>query len=250
VDVARRRCILEFEAFERAARAAFEEIPQRYRSGVDGLIVSGEAVRHPTHAELFTLGECVTETYPSDFDGSDTTRSTVVLHWGSFRELAGRGSDFNWEGELWETLTHELRHHLESLARDDALEWVDYAMEEDVKRTEGFPWDPFYYQLGDAAGPGVRVVESHVFLERLKTERTFLAEDVVRFRWAGRGYEIDRPVEIGDVHFIEIVEGVADAPPVLEIVLLRKRAWWEDVWRLFERSRPRALESSSVARPV
>jgi len=112
---------MEFEAFEAAARAAYQEIPDAFKEGVGGLVVSREALVHPEYPDVFTLGHCLTEDHPSDYGSPDTTRSVIALYWGSFRQLAKLDPSFDWADELWETLTHELRHHLESLAGEDEL---------------------------------------------------------------------------------------------------------------------------------
>ena len=144
---------MRFREFERAARRAFGEIPEEYTSGLDGLSVRQEALPHPVFPDIYTLGMCSTESYPSDWQGPETTRSVVALYYGSFRELSRLDPGFDWEGELWETLTHEVRHHLESLADQDELGGVDYAMEESFKRSEGLDFDPCYYQSGDEIAP-------------------------------------------------------------------------------------------------
>jgi hypothetical protein len=112
---------VQFDEFEQRARDEWERIPAEYRQGVDGLVVERRAQPHPSLPDVYTLGECVTESYPSDFGGPDTIRSAVVLYYGSFFRLARLDEEFDWEHELWETLTHELQHHLESLASEDAL---------------------------------------------------------------------------------------------------------------------------------
>jgi hypothetical protein len=239
---------VKFKDFERAARKAYEEIPDSYKEGIDDLVVSREALPHPTLPDIYTLGECVTEDYASDFGGPDTTRSRVVLYWGSFKSLAALSADFDWDAELWETLTHELRHHLESLAREDALEGVDYALDETFKRDEGDDFDPWYFQHGDAMGDGVFRVETSWYVERLMTEAEFAAAGWVEFTWRGRRWRIPRPDELGDVHFVWI-EGIELEDATLELVLVRKRSWWEDARRLFGASRPVVLESEAEAEP-
>ena len=153
---------MTFEEFEQHAREAWDEIPVAYKEGVDGLTVRRDAPVHPDHEEVYTLGECLTEEHVSDSGSADTTRSIIALYWGSFQALAARNPDFDWEEEAWETLTHELRHHLESLAGDDALEGVDYAADETFKRLEDEPFDPWYWQHGDVIEPddGVAAVGS------------------------------------------------------------------------------------------
>jgi hypothetical protein len=240
---------LKFKDFEKAAEEAYEEIPDAYKDGIDGLVVSREAQPHPDLPDIFTLGECVTEDYASDWGGPDTTRSVVVLYWGSFRSLAAKSPDFDWEGELWETLTHELRHHLESLAREDALEGVDYALDETFKRDQGLDFDPWYFQHGDRVDSTLYQVERSYYLEQEWLEADFDAAENLTFAWAGNEYRIPRPEEQGDVHFVWI-RGVVTAPATLELVLVRRRSWWEDAKRLFGTYRPVVLESEADAEPV
>jgi len=244
----RGRDSLKFKDFERAAEEAYEEIPDEYKNGIDGLVVSREAHTHPDLPDIFTLGECVTEDYATDYAGPDTTRSVVVLYWGSFRTLAARDPDFDWDGELWETLTHELRHHLESLAGEDALEGVDYAADETFKRDQGMDFDPWYFQHGERVEPGLYRVERSYYLEQEWTAPDFDAAEHVSFTWAGAAYRIPRPAEQGDVHYVWI-DGVVEEPATLELVLVRRRSWWEDAKRLVWTYRPVVLESEADAEP-
>ena len=240
---------MKFHDFEKAAREAYEEIPEAFKEGVDGLVVSREAPTHPEHPDMYTLGYCDTEDYASDWGSPETTRSVVVLFWGSFHALSRRDPDFDWEGELWETLTHELRHHLESLAREDDLEGVDYASEETFKRDEGLDFDPWYFQRGDPVASGVFKVEEAFYIEQEWSEADFERATHVEFQWAGRRYRVARPAELGDLHFVWIRD-VADGPRSLEVVLVRRRTWWESVKRMAGASRPVVLESEARAEPL
>ena len=58
---------MKFKAFERAATEAWDAIPDEFKEGVDGVVVSRESVAHPTLPDIFTLGHCDTEAYASDF---------------------------------------------------------------------------------------------------------------------------------------------------------------------------------------
>ena len=240
---------LKFKDFEKAAEEAYQEIPDEYKNGIDGLVVSREAQPHPDLPDIFTLGECVTEDYATDYAGPDTTRSVVVLYLGSFRTLATKDPDFDWDGELWETLTHELRHHLESLAGEDDLEGVDYALDETFKRDQGMDFDPWYFQHGERVEPNVYQVERSYYLEQEWAAPDFEAAERLRFTWAGTAYTVPRPAEQGDVHFVWI-RGVVTEPATLELVLVRKRNWWEDAKRLFGAYRPVVLESEADAEAV
>lgn len=241
---------MTFDDFYRAAHEAFLEIPEEFREGVDGLTVRAEALPSPTHRGVFTLGQCLTEGYPSEWRGPDTLRSVVVLYYGSFRALARRNPRFDWEGELWETLTHELRHHLENLAHEEDLAGVDYAMEESFRRADGEEFDPFYYQSGLEIAPAVFQVEYDFFLEQLWDEEAFEAALWIEFSWHGGKWRIPRPPELGDLHYVWI-DGVDVGPGALQLVLLRKRGWRERLRGLgrgrAEEDGPRIWESEATA---
>ncbi len=208
-----------------------------------------EAVGHPTLPEVFTLGHCLTEEHFSEFAGPETTRSIIVLYWGSFRNLAELDPDFDWDGEIWETLTHELRHHLESLARDDELEGVDYAADELFNRQEGYEFDPWHYQQGERLGGGLYSVEGHHYLEQIWGKAAFERATHVDFEWRGATYRFPRPAELGDMHFVSV--GGADfEKDRLEVVLVRRRSWWEDAKSLASGTTANVLESEAAAERV
>ncbi len=223
---------MNLDAFSRRAHEAFQEIPREFREGVDGLTVRAEALPHPTLPEVYTMGQCLTEAYPSDWSGPETLRSVVVLFHGSFLALSRLEDGFDWEGELWETLTHELRHHLESLASEDALEGVDYAMDEAFHRTQGDDFDPFYYQSGEEVAPGIFQVEYDFFLEQAWEQEAFDRAQWVEFPWHGARWRIPRPETLGDVHYVWVY-GVDVGPGALQLVLVRRRRWRERLkgWR-------------------
>ena len=240
---------MDFETFYRRAHEAFGAIPGEFREGVDGLTIRTEALPHPLHPDVYTMGQCLTEAYPSDWVGPDTLRSVVVLYHGSFRALARLDPGFDWEEELWETLTHELRHHLESLASDDALEGVDYAMEEAFARAHGEEFDPFYYRAGEEVAPGVFQVEYDVFLELEQDPEAFRDTDGLEFSWHGRRYAVPRPDRLGDIHYVW-VEDVDVGPGALQLVLLRRRSWRERLKGLSKGGQWEILESVAPAEEV
>ena len=235
---------MDFNAFEREARRVFDSIPARYRDGLDGLTVHRRALRHPRFDGVFTLGECVTESWPSSWESAETVRSVVLLYWGSFRALARSDPRFDWAGQIWETLTHELRHHLESLADTDELCGVDYAMEQTFRRVEGNDFEPHYYRRGDRIAPNVYAVEDDVYIEQRWTKGELGRAGRVRFGWAGRRYSVPVPVELGDVTFVGVVAGV-EAPPYLELVLVRKTSWMDRLRAAFG-GRPLGIHESEA----
>lgn len=240
---------MDFETFSEAAHEAFQSIPEEFREGVDGLVIRPEAVPHPTYAEVHTMGQCITEAYPSDWSGPETLRSVVVLYHGSFRALAHSDPDFDWEGELWETLTHELRHHLESLANQDDLEGVDYAMEEAFHRAEGQEFDPFYYQSGLEVAPGLFQVEYDFFLEQVWALEDFQDATWVEFGWHGERYRVKRPELLGDLHYLWVT-GVEVGPGALQLVLIRRRSWTERLKGLGQGTDLDLWESEGAARRI
>jgi hypothetical protein len=230
-----------FEEFERRAWEEWERIPREYRQGIDGLIIERRALPHPSLPDIYTLGECVTESYASDFGGPDTIRSAVVLYYGSFFRLSRLDDEFNWEQELWETLTHELQHHLESLAADDSLVDMDYAADENFKREHGEPFDPFFFRLGMPEA-GAHRVEDGYFIE---LERPPSGE--AHFTWAGGEYRVQVPRDDADITFIDIVGGVKDPPAALHVVLVRPVRWRDKVRFLFVPHAPRINEIERTA---
>lgn len=239
---------MDFQTFSRLAHEAFGTVPEEFREGVDGLTIRPEALPHPVLHGVFTLGQCITEAYPSEWTGPETLRSVVTLYHGSFRALAREDPDFDWEGELWETLTHELRHHLESLAGEDALEGVDYAMEEAFRRAEGEPFDPLYYRAGVQVAPGLYQVEYDFFLEQSWDPDAFQTAECIGFSWHGGSERIPRPKQLGDIHYVWI-EGLEVGPGSLQLVLLRKRKWKEKVRALAGESVLELLESEASPIP-
>lgn len=234
---------MRFEEFERRARAEWERIPEGYRRGVDGLVIERDAAAHATAPDVYTLGECRTESYPSEFDGPDTIRSVVVLYYGSFRRLATLDSDFDWDGELWETLTHELQHHLEALADDEGLIDLDYAVDENFKRQDGRPFDPMFFRAGQPLGDGWYRVERSVFMEvsELEDGRAH------RFEWEGRSWRVNIPPTTAPVLFVNVEGGMNVDDVELCLVVVRPRSLKERIRAIWRRTPLQVAEAVASA---
>ncbi|MCI0432132.1 MAG: metallopeptidase family protein [Gemmatimonadetes bacterium] len=209
---------MKFEEFEQRATEEWERIPDSFKGGVDALILERDAKAHPTRPGVYTLGECLTDNWPTDFAGPDTTRSALVLYYGSFRRLASEDPGFDWEAEIWETLTHELQHHLESLAAEDELEDVDAAVEENFRRIDGEPFDPLFYLDGESLGDGWYRVEDTWFLE---VDDSPGAGREAGFAWEGRNYRVGLPDSTEPVLFLK-VDGVHGLNGELCLVVRRR----------------------------
>ncbi len=226
---------MRFEEFEEKAREEWQRIPEEYKAGIDALIVERRARPHERAPDVYTLGECVTEAYPSEFGGPDTTRSAVVLYYGSFLRLANLDDTFGWEEEIWETLTHELKHHLESLATEDALIDVDYAVDENFKRQEGEDFDPFFFRAGEPLGEGRYRLERSVFVERPASG----ARAPLELEVDGVGYRLDSiPRVDAEVTFVTLTGNVDDSLDELCLVLVRDAGIGRSLRALFGRRPP------------
>src|SRR5437870_12147190 len=101
------------------------DVPPEFRDGVVAIDVSPKTLPDPVRADVYTLGECV----PLEWSGSGADlHSRIILYHGSCASLARLG-DFDWREETWETLTHELRHHLVWRAHLDRFESCDVSGE-------------------------------------------------------------------------------------------------------------------------
>ncbi len=212
----RARAVTPTEFRERASQM-LGEIPPEYQAGVDAVIVEDDMVTYAALPGLLTMGECVTEAWPDGLAGSET-RSKVVLHYGSFRALAEVDPAFDWEGEMWETLLHELLHHREAAASEAGLELFDRAVEQDYLRRLGRSFDATFYRALPRDPDGVIRIESEIFVEAVVSAG---AREAV-FEWRGESYSVVIPSE-GDPLFVS-VQNLAGGR--LWVVVWRRRTWW------------------------
>jgi len=215
---------VRFADFDAMVRRMTAEVPQEYLDGIAEVRVSRDAVPDPVREEIWTMGECIP--LPGVDADPDSVQSRVVLYHGSFVALAQRDPVFDWREEAWETLTHELRHHLEWRARTGALEAFDRAADANFARQDGEPFDPLFYHDGEPAAPQVWRVDHDYFLEQVVSAMPRLVE----FRWHGRGYEFTPPDGAALPAYF-MVDGVADPPPGDLIVVLRRRPGLADLFR-------------------
>jgi hypothetical protein len=204
-------------AFARAAGEMWDEIPPETRQGIEAVTVVTEALPHPEFADVFTLGECVTEVWPGSF-GEGEASSELVLYYGSFVELAHSDPEFDWADELWETILHELLHHREAAAGESALDDLDWAEEQNRLRLSREPFDPAFYRAVAGDADGVVRLDSQIFIEVEIPETSHEA----RFEWRGSAYVVQVPEEVA-IAFIE-VENLAGGR--LCLVVRRARPWW------------------------
>ena len=222
---------MNLATFRRRAREIFDAIPEELRHGVEYVLVEEQAVPHPSMPDVYTLGECATGEYDIGIDAPVAVRSGMHLYYGSFRELARLDPEFDWEAELWETITHEIRHHRESSAGEDALEDLDWAEDENFKRRAGKPFDPRFYRAGEPVGEGAWEVDGDLFVERELTRAELERGGEIAVAIGGEEIVVPLPGEVADVHYLYL-DGRWDEERDVALVLVRRQGVWEQLRRL------------------
>lgn len=111
---------MDVDEFGRRLEAMIDRVPETILRRLNGgVTVSEETRRRPGDPPgVFILGEYVTHPHLG---------ALVVLYHGSFARLFRGEPGEVWEREMWDTLRHELRHHVEGIAGVDDLEVEDAA---------------------------------------------------------------------------------------------------------------------------
>lgn len=123
---------MSYLEFQRLVEGMVDEIPDEFLRGLQGVHALEQERPEEEYEEVWRLGEYL-DPGAEDFLGAgEGLGRHVALYYGSFRRIAELDPDFDWEEEIWETLTHELRHHVESLAGDASL------IEEDMRQGADF----------------------------------------------------------------------------------------------------------------
>lgn len=212
---------MELRDFRALVGRMVAEVPPQYLEGVVAIEVSPQTVPHPAYPSVYTLGECI----PVEA-AEEPPPSRVVLYYGSFRALARERREFDWRGEAWETLTHELKHHLEWRARTGELDEQDWAAEQNFNRQEGQPFDPVFFLSGERLAEGVYCVEDDLFFDR---EVARAAPPRVELDWHGQRLVADVPA--GRLPLFLALEGLDPAPAGEAFVVVRRRPRVLDLFR-------------------
>jgi len=119
---------LDLETFTRLAGTIADELPSRLLRDLNGgiSVLPGKK----KDGKYYLMGEYIED---------PVLGRVIFLYYGSFREILQDAPAEEWEEELRETLLHELRHHVESLAGVDDLsleEERDLEAEEEEEEEE------------------------------------------------------------------------------------------------------------------
>lgn len=227
---------MRFADFDAMVRRMARELPEEYLEGVADITVSRHTLPHPHRSEIYTLGECIP--LPSAQYEAQSLQSRVVLYHGSFQAVAALDDGFDWRQEAWETLTHEVQHHLEWKANAPRLEALDRAAEANFARQDGEPFDPLFFLDGEAVAEGVYRVDEDFFIDQVVRE----PPSRVSFGWHGRSYQAELPSALA-LPALLTLQGVAEPPPGDLVLVLRRRPGLRD---LFRRAGPTQLEVNAV----
>ena len=114
---------LDLDTFSKLASGIAAALPERLFRDLNGGISVLPGKKRD--GKYFLMGEYIED---------PVLGKVIFIHYGSFREVLGDAPREEWEEELRETIVHELRHHVESLAGVDDLsveEEAELAAEED-----------------------------------------------------------------------------------------------------------------------
>lgn len=232
---------MKLAAFRALAAEMWEEIPEPLKVGVEALVVEERAEPHPHIDEVYTLGECITEDWPSQYGGPGDLRSELVLYHGSFERLSRLDPAFDWAYEQWETILHELLHHREAAAGEAGLEDYDWAVEQNQLRHAGRPFDPGFYRVVPAGPDGTVRLESEIFVE---TTAARGARDAV-FRWREGWWSVRIPPDRRPL-FVQ-VRNLAQGR--LWVVVREARPWWRR-WLPRREDEPDEVERRALPAPA
>lgn len=100
---------MDIDAFTERLDAMMDRVPAALLRDLDGGVsVSEDERRRPGDPPgVYILGEYITDPYLG---------CLIVLYHGSFGRLFAGAAPVLWEKEMWDTLRHEIRHHVEGMA--------------------------------------------------------------------------------------------------------------------------------------
>lgn len=155
---------MKYPEFEALVEQMWQQIPERYKEGISALQVLRGKGFDPELDDCPIFGDCGPD-MALDALPDAPVMSTIRIFYGSFRLIAREEPDFDWEAELWETLLHEIRHHLEWRSNRDGLGEQEDVERELLAQQQGKPFDPSFYRYGVPLLPGVNAIGNALFIE-------------------------------------------------------------------------------------
>ena len=128
---------MTFLEFKALIEDFLDMIPEEALNGLQGVHVFEIVKPSPENPGLVRMGEYLDPGPDQFLDGRVHLGRHVALYYGSFVQVARFDTGFDWVEQAWDTLTHELQHHVESKAGNiDLIEW-DRRQLEAFKRNRG-----------------------------------------------------------------------------------------------------------------
>ncbi|MCB9664436.1 MAG: metallopeptidase family protein [Alphaproteobacteria bacterium] len=226
---------MDFDTFQRRARQIWEAIPARYRVGVSTLVVDPGIGTQETSLGTERIYGCCEDDPVVMSLPHDEVVSRITLFHGSFVVFAEEDPDFDWEHELWETLRHELEHHLGARAGHDPRADEDAAEHEHERMLEGHDFTPGYHRAGTPLGGGAYLLAHDLLVEVDVPARRW--QELATHGWQATWEDLAMSVPPLEPEALAsdplYVDADWDAPDDLRLpweavvlVLRRKRSWW------------------------
>jgi hypothetical protein len=165
---------MDLATFERRADELWQSIPAHFREGVSAFIVEPGTFDMGRCEDDFALGLCEPDAAISAIPGAPLC-SIIRLFYGTFVDAALNDPEFDWEAELWETIRHELQHHLEHRAGVDHLGIEDEVEIAHQRWLDGEEVDPHFYRQGTQLDRQVWLAADDLFIEVPLKKKAWLA---------------------------------------------------------------------------
>ena len=225
---------MNYDDFRERSAQMWEEIPDALKQGISGVWVEPGVEWDPEFPDVPLMGLCTPEASLFDVELAQVVSRVQIFH-GSFELVAQREPDFDWEAEIWETLTHELEHHLDWRQGHDRLGAHDDAQRENMMRRAGEPYSPWFHRFGEPLDDGVWAFDGDGFVEvRLGWWTRARWRGELNVAWRGWTFTLtedevrSRGVAYVVCERVDCVGESADEAPELwdQLVLVVSSGWW------------------------
>lgn len=226
---------MDLETFERAALDYWQAIPRRFREGVSALVVDPGTYRKEEFEDGWVYGYCEPDEAIMMLPEAPVVSRITLFH-GSFVKIAEMTEGFDWDEELYETIRHELQHHLEWVAGDDGLGDEDDVQDDNERRRTGLPFTPGFHRMGTQLGNGAWLADHDLFLEVAVPRRDWprVFTEGWSVDWGGLVATVPPvPLDADDpgpiyapADVVSVEDGSAWPWDEVVLVLARKRGWW------------------------
>lgn len=114
--------VMNLKLFRQAVLEAVETLPAELLERLNGGIIVEPSIKE--EGDYVIMGEYIED---------PGLGNIIILYYGSFRDAMSNAPFEEWNEEIRETVIHELRHHIESLAGvDDLSAEEDRLLQEDT----------------------------------------------------------------------------------------------------------------------